>query len=570
MILRRLVGCAAVIVLACLAANHAPSLAQEPSCPPSETVIGGGQLGANQSSPPHPIDLLPCQTVVVTLTSGFADSRAEATGHVTIRNSSNPQQTLIERWFTCIGTSCSFSTPPIGSSAGYPMPGTRGAAGLAKDVVVRFVTFNLHAQAPASYALTIVKEPRAGYNTGGDTFANAPLIDTRVQQTGSLHYREIGQYYKVHLEPGQVIFARGHARSASDSNFILTLYSPSQQVIKDLASVYVTTTPKTFPAVGTSPPLYTNTTGVAGVFYIRARSSPNVIQDFDFTIATPTLTVSPQPVTRGDVATAIVEDLPTSVAVSNWRFASATGLPQVIRTVNTSSVTWPGKVVGAGTISATLGNGYPLSVAVQVAPRPNWEKSPPASAEEITNSDHIICGQGSLYPANPPKSSADAFGWSCQQGSYSFTSSGPLSDNGPNHGYRYLLSINTSGIAWRYVISPALRDTASPFYACQTGVPPVISGANLASGTRRHEGGSQNSHFATWAAAWSVTANNYGVVAETIVTGNVSDEVFNATVVAALAGVTANLNAAAALEPCDVNFDDVCSVSRGVVSFCVQ
>ena len=78
-----------------------------------------------------------------------------------------------------------------------------------------------------------------------------------------------------------------------------------------------------------------------------------------------------------------------------------------------------------------------------------------------------------------------------------------------------------------------------------------------------------NSHYAPWAAAWPT--NNYGTAAESIVTGNIDDTMFDQAVRNALDSVTAALFAAqSASEPCEVNFNDTCTVLLGIVNFCVQ
>jgi hypothetical protein len=73
-----------------------------------------------------------------------------------------------------------------------------------------------------------------------------------------------------------------------------------------------------------------------------------------------------------------------------------------------------------------------------------------------------------------------------------------VSDNGPNNGYSYVVSITgvkgplTTG--YFYIISPDLQNTSSAFYQAQCGnynaqtAPNLfISGANLLADATRHE-----------------------------------------------------------------------------------
>lgn len=151
--------------------------------------------------------------------------------------------------------------------------------------------------------------------------------------------------------------------------------------------------------------------------------------------------------------------------------------------------------------------------------------------------------------------------------------SAPVPAGGPNAGYAYVSSIDLSNITFGYVISPALQNTGSAFYQCQTGIPPIISGSDLAHGMRRHEAGTINSHYAPWAAAWSDPDTNYGQVAEALIAGPTETTQFNdAVVTPRLTAVTAALIAAiaAAGEPCAANYNDSCTQPLGLVNYCIQ
>ena len=79
-----------------------------------------------------------------------------------------------------------------------------------------------------------------------------------------------------------------------------------------------------------------------------------------------------------------------------------------------------------------------------------------------------------------------------------------------------------------------------------------------------------NSHYAERAAAWNVPENNYGLVMEKFVAKPEDDTSRNIDIQAALGAITAKLATAPAPEPCNDTMDDTCSVSRGLVSYCIH
>jgi hypothetical protein len=126
-----------------------------------------------------------------------------------------------------------------------------------------------------------------------------------------------------------------------------------------------------------------------------------------------------------------------------------------------------------------------------------------------------------------------------------------------------------NNLQFHFLLSPDIWNTNSVFYGCQTGVGPIISGANLAAGTRRHEGGAQNSHFKIWKDFWGTTdQNNYGVAAERLVRYNISDQDWSSDLGAMFGSVLVNFIGAQS-EPCEVNMSDDCQTNRGVPNYCL-
>jgi hypothetical protein len=291
----------------------------------------------------------------------------------------------------------------------------------------------------------------------------------------------------------------------------------------------------------------------------------------DISIQTgPPLLDGPSTITRGDTGTFTVKGAP-GATMSNWYFAPTAPFGNVNRATGNGNATWTGTLVADGSARVHVvyaGTTYDLSKSMTVNPRSNWATTPPRSSTELSG-DHLDCADGAQYPPNPPSSYDDRFGGSCPHYQWSVTAP-PIQDNGPNQGYRYATGLSLTD-DFAYIISPPLQDPASQFYLCQTGVPPIISAADLIHGNRRHEGGLINSHFIEWANAWTAPDNNFGTVAETIVSGNVADAVFLSSYVnPKMTVVAGNLYNAYLPEPCAVNRDDTCTTIVGAISFIVN
>jgi hypothetical protein len=243
-----------------------------------------GSLGVNQESQPYAIDLLPCEEVVVELTGSASNHPSgNANMRLTIRNAAG--QTLAVNNFLC-GQSCTTSVPLPNTSPGYPLPGTRGVEGLAKDVIVNAGIFNWFGTPPATYTLTITKQPRQEYNRGGTGFDNAPLIQKGVKQYGSVHPWEPGQFYKIHVGAGESIHARGRFRGPDtlhSSNFTIRVYDSAFVEKKLIVNALAASDWVSFPAPNANPIFYTFTnSGAEGDFYLKLRAGTYVTKDFEF------------------------------------------------------------------------------------------------------------------------------------------------------------------------------------------------------------------------------------------------------------------------------------------------
>lgn len=260
--------------------------AQTEPCPGPSESRADGELGPNSTSMPYEIDLLPCQTVVVQLT-GTASSHpsGNANMQLVIRNGNG--ESLATTNFLC-GNACSTSVPLPGSVPGYPLPGTRGPGGLAKDVIVKVGLFNWFGTPPARYQLLIRKEPRTGYNTAGNAFANAPLVNLPATQLGSIHPSDPGQYVKVRLNPNQGFYVSGHVRGhqSSGAYYEINVYNAAQQEVKKIHAG----TAYGGPHLYTSGTPFIHTGAQSADFYVRIWCRFWPVYDFSLNIVSYTLT----------------------------------------------------------------------------------------------------------------------------------------------------------------------------------------------------------------------------------------------------------------------------------------
>ena len=267
----------------------APARVQAQVCPlaPITQTVSGQSTTAQSRTytfagiSPY-IPLAPCETVVVRLDGSAGGPNMG----LYLKNADH--QVLDQTTFVC-GSSCSYEVPAVASLVAYPYPGTRGTGGLPAEVEV-WVGYG-NSQPSVTFTLTITRIPRQGYNTGGIGFSDAPLIDPGVTQYGSVHPNEPGQFYKVHLNAGQSMYVTGQVTGATMYQpwFGIQLFNASQGSLLYLVSMLAGGT-KVFPAQDTNPTIYTNS-GAAADFYLKVWSAYNLVQDFQFRVESPRLTL---------------------------------------------------------------------------------------------------------------------------------------------------------------------------------------------------------------------------------------------------------------------------------------
>jgi hypothetical protein len=112
--------------------------------------------------------------------------------------------------------------------------------------------------------------------------------------------------------------------------------------------------------------------------------------EIEIWVEPPSLTVSPNPVVRGQQAVFAVEGAP-GAAISNWKYKTIEpGVGTIVRSANTGASTWSGQIVAAGEAEATVvlhepgylnGQTYQLKRELAVTPR-DWF-FPAAQSEPI-------------------------------------------------------------------------------------------------------------------------------------------------------------------------------------------
>jgi hypothetical protein len=572
-----------ILVFATMALGGARS-AQGQSCPSGYTVTMSNTItGQNTEAMPWILAMLPCQTVSVQIQTASASKHPSGDGNIYFRLRNAAHQVLAETALLC-GMSCSGTLPPTNSVAGYPAPGMRGDEGNPSDILVATGLFNWFGGPTASYTLIITVAPRQGYNQGGTSFATAPLIETGVEQKGSVHPNEPGQFYRIHLDAGQLLFVRGEATAHYwwGSYFSITLYDDSQQEVQLMLNAAVYNT-QTFPAAGTAGIVYKNT-GAARDFYLKVRAQYYPTWDFKFTAVSPRLTLTPASLTRGDTATFTVEDAPGGT-ISGWTYqiTDPAAAATVNRTVDVNAITWAGQLVVSGIGRVTVGLGaysQQLEKAAVVNPR-NWQpfqpQTPVKRAQGYTRSgnpcpvvmDYADPGTGShgigQYKA--------CVGYSIDGSNFAFV------NLGPNHGVKWLLDVqDTTKVDWG--MHPDVEDPNSAFSlancgtfipgtnnACvgHTGGTGVMLAADFRDGIERHEVGPANSHDAQYTAAvnrsdWNIRLNAEGIVAPPSATMVDFLTLVNTT----LGDLARNIGTAVNTpEPCSAQCDASCSAYIG-------
>ncbi len=181
---------------------------------------------------------------------------------------------------------------PFSSPYPYPWRGSRSA--LLNPASLRIETiYPFAVSCFITYDVTFTSRP--GYNVGGDSFTNAPLVpalptaylgsmyDGRTPPFGGVSI-DPGQFFKVHLKCNQAIYIYGSVTVSStvSSNFRVDLYDATQPTPQLIIPNWIFTS-----SVGTSnfaSTPFINPNSTEADFYIRAWSYNWPIYDFTLNV----------------------------------------------------------------------------------------------------------------------------------------------------------------------------------------------------------------------------------------------------------------------------------------------
>jgi hypothetical protein len=292
----------------------------------------------------------------------------------------------------------------------------------------------------------------------------------------------------------------------------------------------------------------------------------SVIRDVRVQAKTPTLTVTPNPVTRGDSATFEVKGAPGGT-ISNWQYQTTDPAVGTIgRSVDEASATWPGQIVAGGKVTVQvvlLGQTYnlpsPGPLELSVTPR-TWQ-SQAVQPEHVSPGTPDACG--TLSPNVPGVCPGTGIGRS----SLCMTWDPPdvaQVDTGPNEGLWWVRTLNDL-TTYKWAIHGDVENPNSDFcqHQCGNWAPaqgstcPTPAGAgfvscgSLAGAIERHEANTQgNSHWANYAAAVPVSQYNLLATAEPVIgKPDRTEAQFRQTVNGALLSPQNQLGVLAAAEP---------------------
>jgi len=190
------------------------------------------------------LDLAPCETIELHENHDMeGDGNRGTLVRVTYLNSSN---TPIYSQSIYGFYAATDNFVPDAYSEPFPWGGTR--SDLVRPATIKIESWCCYGQGNPPkiprYNFTIVRAPRANYNIGGDSFSNAPLVTSfPTTYRGSVrdgYYAnplDPGQYFKIHLNGNQVIYATGTVTQNTQygTNFVLDVYDSNQQLICELA-----------------------------------------------------------------------------------------------------------------------------------------------------------------------------------------------------------------------------------------------------------------------------------------------------------------------------------------------
>ena len=285
--------CLRIVTLGFILVLLSASAAYSQTCPSAASSNFSFEPQFEGDSMTVTVDLAPCETMELHENHDmFGDGERGTLVRVTYLNSSD-----VPIWSQNIYGfyAATDNFVPDSSSEPFPWGGTRSA--LVRPAKIKVESWLAYGQGNPPmvprYNFTIIRAPRTGYNIGGDTFSNAPLISSfPTTYRGSVrdgwgNPADPGQYFKVHLNGNQSIYATGTVTQNTPygTNFVLDIYDANQQPV-----VYHWLFTGTYGVENYTTNIFTNPNPTPADFYIRAWSYNWPTRDFSMTINSPTQT----------------------------------------------------------------------------------------------------------------------------------------------------------------------------------------------------------------------------------------------------------------------------------------
>ena len=285
---------------------------QAPPCPEASSTSYQKQYHAVDEVLVISINLTPCQTVEVYESHDFNNDMDKGTVLVyTYFNSAG--EMLYEEFQSAVATGGKTFPKQESRFEAFPWRGSIGPAGLPTTLQIRSTSV---IQGDPEYSFQVIKKPRPEYNLGGRTFESATVVDTFPSTYyGSLRVNEAGQYFKVHLETNQSLYASGFAEALDplySPAYQISIYDSSQQKIHDLINLTVSGT------VPYQSSAFTNSSGNPADYYINVTTSEWNLPDFKLVLSSTSLTPEEPLIFVPGIGGTFLVDKSQSPPVERW------------------------------------------------------------------------------------------------------------------------------------------------------------------------------------------------------------------------------------------------------------
>lgn len=295
-----------LLPLLLLLSGREPALAQAPSCPETSTTSFTFIPQALGDSLEQTIALAPCETIEIHESHDMLNDGNRGT-NVKISFLNESGQELYSQTIFGFFSETDYTFPDRDSPS-EPFPWVGVSAPVVLPYKIKVESKDAYgrgsSQQKPEYNFTIIRRPRPGVNVGGYSFSTAAAVSSfPATYRGSLRDGRTatpldpGQYFKVHLQAGQSLYATGTAYEETyyGANFTIDVYDANAQLLTPNGWVN-TVEWEDHPANFTSG-AFTNTGSSAADFYVRlwSRNWPVELFKMTLSVAAPVTQVDEDP-----------------------------------------------------------------------------------------------------------------------------------------------------------------------------------------------------------------------------------------------------------------------------------